>query len=296
MRETKMPQTAISTMSPSPKRKRDASDPANTATAMPPFAPRLNTSSPAPAPVPGENSPRSIVADQLRDLKIKGIIPRLDFGAGDATPEVRKRAKRSDSIHNRPGAALEGFQDIPIRGARPAAAQGEIIGAGGVYSYSDTPEIQETLQSSFSSTTTTLTMADEGLSSSPIPPSHASPSSHTMPKPRPYPRSRIRSPSPPLTALTWQDSEITGHLVDPSQDPDDDGTGINGIGFKPTPALAYARAQRRRQQVMEWRAREAKEARQKRSDRRRRGVGGVDGTSSGAKNGKDGTKRVVRFA
>ena len=97
-------------------------------------------------------------------------------------------------------------------------------------------------------------------------------------------------------ALTWQDSEITGHLVDPSQDPDDDGTGINGIGFKPTPALAYARAQRRRQQVMEWRAREAKEARQKRSDRRRRGVGGVDGTSSGEKNGKDGIKRVVRFA
>ena len=288
-----MPQMAISTMSPSPKRKRDASDPANTATAMPPFAPRLNTSSPAPTPVPEENSPRSIVADQLRNLKIKGTI---DFEAGEATPEVRKRAKHSDSIHNRPGAALEGPQDIPIRGAQPAASQVEIIGAGGVHSYSDALEILETPQSPFSPTTTTLAMAAKGPSSSPVPLSHASPLSHTKPKPRPHPRSRKKSPSPPLTALTWQDNEITGHLVDPSQDPDDDGTGINGIGFKPTPALAYARAQRRRQQVIEWRAREAKEARQKRSDRRRGGVGGVDGTSSGAKNGKDGIKRVVRFA
>nr|POE93195.1 hypothetical protein CFP56_19207 [Quercus suber] len=69
-------------------------------------------------------------------------------------------------------------------------------------------------------------------------------------------------------ALTWQDDEITGHLIDETL-PDDDGEGINGIGFKPTPAIAYARSQRRRQQVHEWKAREAREARQKRFAKRR---------------------------
>ena len=68
------------------------------------------------------------------------------------------------------------------------------------------------------------------------------------------------------TALTWHDDEITGHDPD---DPDDDGEGINGIGFKPTPAEAYARAQKRRVQMAEYRNREAREARKMRSERRR---------------------------
>ena len=67
-------------------------------------------------------------------------------------------------------------------------------------------------------------------------------------------------------ALTWHDDEITGHNPD---DPDDDGEGINGIGFKPTPAMAYARTEKRRQQMLEYRNREAREARTKRSERRR---------------------------
>jgi hypothetical protein len=67
-------------------------------------------------------------------------------------------------------------------------------------------------------------------------------------------------------ALTWHDDEITGHDPD---DPDDDGEGINGIGFKPTPAEAYARAQKRRAQMAEYRNREAREARKMRSERRR---------------------------
>jgi hypothetical protein len=67
-------------------------------------------------------------------------------------------------------------------------------------------------------------------------------------------------------ALTWHDDEITGHDPD---DPDDDGEGINGIGFKPTPAEAYARAQKRRAQMAEYRNREAREARKIRSERRR---------------------------
>lgn len=71
----------------------------------------------------------------------------------------------------------------------------------------------------------------------------------------------------PLRAsLTWHDDEIT--VYDPD-DSDDDGTGINGIGFKPTPAIAYARTVKRKQQLAEYRKREEREARAKRSQRRR---------------------------
>jgi hypothetical protein len=75
-----------------------------------------------------------------------------------------------------------------------------------------------------------------------------------------------RNVDPDRAALTWHDDEITGHNPD---DPDDDGEGINGIGFKPTPAIAYARSEKRRLQMAEYRSREAREARAKRSERRR---------------------------
>ncbi|OQD85770.1 hypothetical protein PENANT_c009G05048 [Penicillium antarcticum] len=81
--------------------------------------------------------------------------------------------------------------------------------------------------------------------------------------------------SPPLTAtssedpLVWHDSEITGH--NPS-DPSDDGYGINGIGFKPTASIAWARSQKRQKQVTEWKNREAREARERRRERRRDGI------------------------
>ena len=84
-------------------------------------------------------------------------------------------------------------------------------------------------------------------------------------------RPRMHNRSPPLdgdpedNSMTWHEWEITGH--DPT-DPSDDGYGINGIGFKPTPAIAWARSQRRKQQLAEYKNREAREARQKRSERR----------------------------
>jgi hypothetical protein len=83
-------------------------------------------------------------------------------------------------------------------------------------------------------------------------------------------KSRRRKSPPPdesviLDSLTWSDSEITGH--DPT-DPNDDGYGINGIGFKPTAAIAWARSQQRQKQVAEWKNREAREAREKRRERR----------------------------
>lgn len=64
---------------------------------------------------------------------------------------------------------------------------------------------------------------------------------------------------------TWQDWEITGHLA---LDADDDGYGINGVGFRPTPQTAEARLQRRKKQIADWKSREAREQRQKRSERR----------------------------
>ncbi|KAL2752067.1 hypothetical protein ACRALDRAFT_2030304 [Sodiomyces alcalophilus JCM 7366] len=76
---------------------------------------------------------------------------------------------------------------------------------------------------------------------------------------------------PVRAALTWQEDEIT--VYDPD-DSDDDGTGVNGVGFKPTPAIARMRVQKRRQQLAEYRRREEREARALRSYRRRGGSGG----------------------
>ncbi|KAI0427472.1 hypothetical protein F5Y09DRAFT_29788 [Xylaria sp. FL1042] len=76
---------------------------------------------------------------------------------------------------------------------------------------------------------------------------------------------------PVRAALTWHEDEIT--VYDPD-DKDDDGTGINGIGFKPTAAVAYRRAQKRRQQLAEYKKREESEARARRNQRRRGQLGG----------------------
>ncbi|KAI1981633.1 hypothetical protein LOZ55_000655 [Ophidiomyces ophidiicola] len=83
---------------------------------------------------------------------------------------------------------------------------------------------------------------------------------------------RKRRKSPPLTTapaenpLTWHDSEITGY--DP-MDPDDDGYGLDGIGYKPTAAVAWDRERYRERQIQDWKSREACEEREKRRERRR---------------------------
>jgi hypothetical protein len=100
-------------------------------------------------------------------------------------------------------------------------------------------------------------------------PSTPSPVSKKItPKSSPKRRNLNRSPPPgegSENPFTWQDSEITGY--DPA-DPSDDGYGINGIGFKPTAAVAWARSQKRQKQLAEWKAREAREARERRRERR----------------------------
>jgi len=92
---------------------------------------------------------------------------------------------------------------------------------------------------------------------------------------------------PIRAALTWHDDEIT--MYDPN-DEDDDGTGINGIGFKPTPAIAYARAMKRKQQLAEYKKRQESEARAKRSQRRNRRSPGVMSSGPSVQ-----TSRKVRF-
>lgn len=89
-----------------------------------------------------------------------------------------------------------------------------------------------------------------------------------QPEPKASPTSLVHhnSSSKVASALWWEEAEITGH--DPT-DPTDDGYGINGIGFIPTPAIERARIQLRKRQIAAWKVREAKEARQARSDRRR---------------------------
>ena len=98
--------------------------------------------------------------------------------------------------------------------------------------------------------------------------------------------------SPPPSGLSrshsdlfWTAAEITGY--DPT-DPADDGYGIK----KWTAAVAYARSQRRKQQVAEGKTREAKEARQKRLDRRK----GIEERSSDHQAKVEQSPRRVRFA
>ncbi|CAF9923382.1 MAG: hypothetical protein HETSPECPRED_005310 [Heterodermia speciosa] len=132
------------------------------------------------------------------------------------------------------------------------------------------------------------------------------PSAHPPPTPPHEPNSALEIPetprlkpvSSPLPSpgsksppgLWWSDAEITGH--DP-KDPSDDGYGINGVGFIPTPAVANARVERRKKQIAEWKNREAKEARQKRSDRRRRRDMENEATGTALSSGSEGRK--VRF-
>lgn len=252
-----MPPTTLSALNPSPKRKRDPLH------HVAPLAP-LNPSTPPPdlPAASGSESPRNRVADQLRDLTIMHPVSTLRLVEEPAEAVVRKKAKRDH------------LPDALAQSEEARDWQDEWATATATHSWAtdETPTNSNTIPD---------TIVDN-----PYPTERQNGPSGT--------RSRKKSPSPPpmFSSLTWQDSEITGHLADPSIDPEDDGTGLNGIGFRPTPALAYARAQRRRQQVLEWRTREAREARQKRYEQRKRGSSSV---RSGLDESKEGRRRTVRF-
>ncbi len=233
----------------SPKRKRDDEDslmtdapsPSRLRTANLPIRPLLEEE------IISGGSPRETVAGHLQglDLDSPNDIPQLELKAFGKPFEASSNTGFTSGTFNPhillPNQAYNGPVTPPPTSDDPASAPFKIS--------PKTPAIEVPLEIPETPRLRPV--------SSPTPPPSA-----TQPKPP-------KSPPPAATsqALWWSDSEITGH--DP-KDPSDDGYGINGVGFLPTPAIATARAGKRKKQVAEWKSREAREARQRRSDTRRR--------------------------
>ncbi|KAL8785712.1 MAG: hypothetical protein Q9213_003179 [Squamulea squamosa] len=237
-RPTLLPSTTPESMFSSPKRKREADDPTDLNPTPSPT--RLRTSSfPTSSHTPdddvnGDRSPRSTVAGHFQNLNLTGY--GFDF---TQTMEKPSSAR-----------IIADSQDTDL-----SSSQGSIQTLGSQPTPPDTPI---TSVPTFGSITTPTSLPLEIPETPRLKPT-------TMPSPAPSPLPRCKSP--PAINLWWADAEITGH--DP-KDPTDDGYGINGVGFIPTPAMASARAERRKKQVAEWKNREAREARQRRSEARRR--------------------------
>ena len=252
----------------SPKRKRDddemlfcnAPSPLRLKTSGLPTHPLLESD------IVSEGSPRSTVTGRLQklDLDDHQQIPVLECGS---SLEIRRASTdgNSNGFHPQISLPSQSFVD-PI--TPPHSSSGPSLGISHI-AFEAPPgtmpiEIPETPR---------LRPV-----SSPTPPPSAATS---------------KSPPPPSPPLWWNDADITGYNPN---DPTDDGYGINGVGFLPTPAIANARAERRKKQVAEWKNREAREARQKRSDRRRRrdrSVGASIDQGDGSTRADEGRK--VRF-
>lgn len=260
---------------PSPKRKRD----------QPPPVPLLNTalqtistpSRASSARSPSPDSPRNAVANQLRGMTL-AVTSAISMSPLTPTDDVIRKKPKLDEMRVDSATSLQLHankdKNISWRNGNSLDTMTVMASVEGLREIPETPQSQPRMSPDIASfaNPTTFVSSDDTLASHQSVTTHQG--SRTMNRPSSQPRSHNRSPSPPLS-LTWQDSEITGHLVNPATDPDDDGTGLNGIGFRPTPAMAYARSQKRRQQLNEWKARETREARAKRQERRRRGTGGT---------------------
>ncbi|KAK3180137.1 hypothetical protein K4F52_008439 [Lecanicillium sp. MT-2017a] len=201
------------------------------------------------APEDGSSSPRSSVAHRFRGLGLESSGGGVHADARASPDGISKRLKQDDDIF--------GSKETAETSTQPKVSQAVVF---------QTPTAE----------------------SQPVPEDPASPSKGKGKKRAGTPPLRVkRSPvvqehdyeseddvdeyeaeivDPVRAALTWHEDEIT--IYDPD-DEDDDGTGINGVGFKPTPAIAHARTIKRRQQMAEYRKREESDARSKRSQRRR---------------------------
>lgn len=272
-----MPPTTLSAFNPahpSPKRKRDQAPP----------IPLLNTALRSTATPPpgsptrsGSDSPRNAVADQLRGMSLTSLaaIPMSPLSPTDDT--VHKKPKLQAGRVDSGVSLADHLKRAQTRRSEPVRTH--VVNKTRALDY-DSREVPETpeaytkprILSDIAALAQPTAFVSSQTGDSPAEPNRSTDS--TLVKgAASRPHLPKKSASPPPSPLTWQDSEITGHLADPSKDPDDDGTGLNGIGFRPTPAIAYVRAQKRKQQILDWKAREAREARAKRSERRRRGVG-----------------------
>lgn len=249
---------------------------------------------------PVTNSPRMQVAERLSTLDIRTQRPDTLFNHRTSTPNKRLKRQRAiakaEASHQN-GALTTGcvskydvqhpLESCSEIGETPDSRR-PALGSPNRSPTVQIPRMQQ--HASFDSV--------EASSDSKLPSSPYSASSDSIVVARLDSSERSLSPLPHRddlssdeAALTWQEDEITGHEIDSALG--DDGEGINGIGFRPTPAIAYARKQRRKQQVNEWKAREAREARQKRFERRRGAH--IEPPSSDIDDEVSEAKRLVRF-
>ncbi|KAK4132660.1 hypothetical protein BT67DRAFT_457172 [Trichocladium antarcticum] len=298
--------------------------------------PKLNTTTPFTSLDDGNASPRTRVARSLQNLALGGgddqggggRSPGLSTIGNPMEDGARKRIKMPDVEMRDADHAAAAAEPVDPREQTALAAE---LQARRLRDNSKGPSRRQrspkplrfaldatmSKQSAPAPTTDTDHIATRSTRSTTTTPSPPPSPSHAHPNPRNQPGAVLShshnltsrpkpttaaEPAPatiitdPLRAsLTWHDDEIT--IYDPD-DSDDDGTGINGIGFKPTPAIAHARTMRRRQQLAEYRKREEREARAKRSQRRR-GVESPARVASPArlagKAGLKGKGRRVRF-
>ncbi|OQO01690.1 hypothetical protein B0A48_12727 [Cryoendolithus antarcticus] len=270
---------------PSPKRKREGSN--YTQPSL-----EISTALHGLQSLPDERceSPRIAVAKGLEALELRGVESGSEGEVPSADAVPRKRLKPSLYASNgssRESTAESLSNGTPARGRDGTEAEIAETPDCRVATNGTSPTLAPPRPTDRSMEVTGLDdLVDQRLMThSPLPRHPASlPSSQ-----RTSNQSTDSQESLDQLALTWQDSEITGHDIDQTS-PDDDGEGLNGIGFKPTAAMAYARSQRRKQQVNEWRAREAREARQKRAQKRQ------GGSSDGDDVEVEGERRAVRFA
>ena len=238
-RPTLLTSASSASMCHSTKRKRD--DPLELALAPSSTRRRASASNPPTrAAVPdddinGDRSPQSNVAGHFQNLKLTGC--GYDFGKIMEKPLITSHTVASSrgSDHSSSHESSQSSESQPL-----------------------TPSTLNMTLPLLDSTSQPTAMPLEIPETPRLQPTTA----HSL---VPSPLPRPKSPSP--LNLWWADTEITGH--DPT-DPADDGYGINGVGFLPTPAMAVARAERRKRQVAEWKNREARDARQRRSEARRR--------------------------
>lgn len=240
------------------------------------------------------DSPRSRVAEKLEALDI-------DHQASAEEDAPRKRIKTDQ---HQPASKLSGFEVTPKKLPRPRfdlPHHQQHRSSGAVLEIAETPGCRPEVDARPSTPSPLAKQVETSMSKN----NNISPIVRITPKRMRSPPPPMASPSSPeksnnglstspdsnqnsanLTNTTWQDSEITGHQIHAALG--DDGEGINGIGFRPTPAIAQARSQKRKHQISEWRAREAKEARQRRYEKRQ-------GCAVDAGGGDESQRRVVRF-
>ncbi len=249
----------------SPKRKRDIDDAPGLALAPSPTRLRMSNLPTRPAStqeaLDGDQSPRSTVAGYFQNLNLAGC--GFDF----------------EKLMDRPTGSY----------TVPDSENSDLLSSQGSVHSSVAPNAC-TVDSAHPTFDCTARPSNLPLEIPETP--RLQPTAAIPPIPSPFPRSK----SPPPLNLWWADTEITGH--DP-KDPADDGYGINGVGFLPTPAMASARAERRKRQVAEWKNREAREARQRRIETRRRRAFEVNGenrrSSEGVISRDRAQQRRVRF-